>query len=267
LAMADRNGRVWGSVPGLANRARVAVDATRKAIETFLAPDPDSRTPDFDGRRIEVIDGGWRLLNHEKYRAIRDEESTLEAKRKYINARRAAEKEASVGGCRSNVDRGRDNAEAESEAESKTKTLSTPKGVSPRKRGSASPEGFALFWSAFPRRTAKAAAIKAFAKLAPSSDLLDQMLQAIAKQLKWQQWVDGFIPHPATWLNGKRWEDENQPTVTAAHAQTMTVPGAASVAQTAALLAEQAEAGRRAQSPEAQAARIAAMAKVRGVSA
>lgn len=133
LAMADRNGRVWGSVPGLANRARVSVDATRNAIDTFLSPDPDSRTPDFEGRRIEVIDGGWRLLNHEKYRAIRDEESTLEAKRKYINARRAEEKAAkkaaallAVDQSRSHansVDRSRDNAEADAEL---NQNLSTP---------------------------------------------------------------------------------------------------------------------------------------------
>jgi hypothetical protein len=107
LAMADSRGRVFGSIPGLANRARVSVDDTRGAIEAFLGPDLDSRTKDNEGRRLEVIDGGWRLLNHAKYRAIRDEEAILEAKRKYINTRRAVE----------NVDRGRHIAEAEAEAE------------------------------------------------------------------------------------------------------------------------------------------------------
>lgn len=91
LAMADRHGRVWASLPGLANRARVSLSEASIAIEKFLSPDQFSRTPANDGRRIEVIDGGWRLLNHAKYRAIRDEESILESKRKYINARRARE--------------------------------------------------------------------------------------------------------------------------------------------------------------------------------
>jgi hypothetical protein len=49
-----------------------------------------------------------------------------------------------------------------------------------------------------------------------------------------------------------------------ADAQPITSPSGAAVAQTAALLAQQAEAGRRANSPEAQAARLAAMAKVKG---
>mgnify|MGYP000417393883 CR=1 FL=1 len=92
--------------------------------------------------------------------------------------------------------------------------VSTPDGVSPRKRGSSGSDGFDLFWAAYPRKTAKAAALKAFTKAAPSVDLLDDMLQAIAKQRTGKQWMEGFIPHPATWLNGKRWEDEQPPTGT-----------------------------------------------------
>lgn len=81
LAMADRKGRIWASVPGLANRARVPVEDTEKALETFLAPDKYSRTPDHDGRRIEPIAGGWRLLNHAKYREMRDEVERAEQNR------------------------------------------------------------------------------------------------------------------------------------------------------------------------------------------
>jgi hypothetical protein len=114
LAMADHAGRVWGSIPGLANRARVPVEGVREAIQSFLSPDPDSRTKDFEGRRIEEIDGGWRLLNHAKYRAIRDDESIRESKRKYINARREKER---VSKSMSTVDRSRHNAEADTEAE------------------------------------------------------------------------------------------------------------------------------------------------------
>lgn len=81
LAMADRQGRVWASIPGLANRARVPLEDTEKALNTLLGPDKYSRTPDNDGRRIEPIDGGWRLLNHAKYRDLRDEEVRREQNR------------------------------------------------------------------------------------------------------------------------------------------------------------------------------------------
>lgn len=130
LAMADRKGRVWASLPGLANRARVTLDEAEAAIKLFLSPDKYSRTSDHEGRRIEPIDGGWRLLNHEKYRSIRDEEVIKESKRKYINTRRELERDVE------NVDRSRHNAEAEAEAEAlpvvtpnKTDTSARPRSV------------------------------------------------------------------------------------------------------------------------------------------
>lgn len=131
LAMADHAGRVWSSIPGLANRARVPLEAVESALETFMSPDPYSRTADFEGRRIEPIDGGWRLLNHAKYRAIRDEESIKESKRRYINERRAAEKAEGVEKSRtvSNaVDRRRANAEADTEAEAEKSKDIQPDG-------------------------------------------------------------------------------------------------------------------------------------------
>ena len=84
LALADKNGEVQGSIPGLARIAGVAVDDCRSSIDKFLSPDPDSRTRDDEGRRIEEIDGGWHLLNHRKYRemASKDESRESEAKRK-----------------------------------------------------------------------------------------------------------------------------------------------------------------------------------------
>ena len=68
LAMKDLDGNVEASIPGLANFAGTTIDETETAIAKFLAPDPYSRTPDHEGRRIEPIDGGWRILNHGKYR-------------------------------------------------------------------------------------------------------------------------------------------------------------------------------------------------------
>lgn len=88
LAMADRQGRVFASIPGLANRARVEVEEAEQAILRFLEPDRYSRTPDHEGRRIEPIDGGWRLLNYAKYREMRDEEARREYQREWDQTRR-----------------------------------------------------------------------------------------------------------------------------------------------------------------------------------
>lgn len=69
LAMADRNGVVEASVPGLADAARVSVARCRKVLDVLASPDADSRSQDFEGRRIKAVDGGWLLLNHARYRA------------------------------------------------------------------------------------------------------------------------------------------------------------------------------------------------------
>lgn len=83
MAMADRDGVVEASVPGLAHRARVPRRACERAIEIFMSPDVDSRTPDQDGRRIEKVPGGWRLINYDPYRekGSADETRTKAAER------------------------------------------------------------------------------------------------------------------------------------------------------------------------------------------
>lgn len=67
---------------------------------------------------------------------------------------------------------------------------------------------FARFWAAYPRKEGKQKAAAAFGKVTVSVDVL---LYALERQKKSPQWTKDngqFIPHPATWLNGKRWEDE-----------------------------------------------------------
>jgi len=83
LAAVKPDGCVYGSVPGLARLANITLAETETALACFLAPDPYSRTQDNEGRRIEVIDGGWRLLNHAKYDEIRSEAERAEYKRNW----------------------------------------------------------------------------------------------------------------------------------------------------------------------------------------
>lgn len=69
---------------------------------------------------------------------------------------------------------------------------------------------FDVFWKAYPKKTAKDDARKAFYKRKPDSEMLQQMLQALETQSASPAWTkDGgqFIPNPATWLNGGRWQD------------------------------------------------------------
>lgn len=78
LAMSDRDGLVEASVPGLAHLAGVTLEEAERALAKFLAPDPYSRTPDNEGRRLEKVDGGWLLINYDKYRAKQSPEEVAE---------------------------------------------------------------------------------------------------------------------------------------------------------------------------------------------
>lgn len=73
------------------------------------------------------------------------------------------------------------------------------------------PEGFAEFWQVYPRRTNRAKAEKAWLSLAPDASLRQQIMAAVAWQRQtagWQKDGGQFVPHAATWIHNRRWEDE-----------------------------------------------------------
>ena len=88
LAMCDKKGRVFASIPGLARRAGIELAECEDALKSFQSPDKYSRTSDYDGMRIIEIDGGWLLLNYEKYREMRDHETHKEQKRLWAEKNR-----------------------------------------------------------------------------------------------------------------------------------------------------------------------------------
>lgn len=203
LAMADRVGRVWASVPGLANRARVPIEDARIAIATFLAPDPDSRSPEEEGRRIREIDGGWQLINHAKYRERRDDEERREQVREAV-----AKHRAKVIQSNPDVSHGKPRkAHAEAEAYSEAITVNTKEPpISPK-----GDDGFDSFWDAYGYKVSKGQAERAWKKLQPDTALQSRIMAAITILHATEVWTkDGgkFRQHPATWLNAKGWENE-----------------------------------------------------------
>jgi len=68
------------------------------------------------------------------------------------------------------------------------------------------------FWSIYPRKVAKQNAIKAWGKAgADDSQSLAETIIADVKRRKEGEWrgrEERYIPHPTTYLNQRRWEDE-----------------------------------------------------------
>lgn len=85
LAMANKDGVVEASMPGLADLSRVSIDECKAAISALASPDEYSRTPEYEGRRIEQVEGGWRILNHAKYRA----KMGADERREYLRVKQA----------------------------------------------------------------------------------------------------------------------------------------------------------------------------------
>lgn len=80
------------------------------------------------------------------------------------------------------------------------------------------PAGFAEFWSVYPKKKSKGAAVKAWKRIKPSAELVEQIVRKVDLLKRTDQWVkDGgqFIPHPASWLNAMGWEDDVDTSVTA----------------------------------------------------
>lgn len=89
LAMRNKDGEIFSSLPGLAHVARIGLDKTVESVQKFLSPDPHSSTKEYDGRRIEEIPGGWRLLNHEKVKAEAQAANKAVYMKEYMRNQRA----------------------------------------------------------------------------------------------------------------------------------------------------------------------------------
>lgn len=244
LAMADKNGVVSSSVPGLAHFARVTVSEVEDALRTFMAPDPYSRTPDNDGRRIEPVQGGWRLLNHGIYRERQDSEAQRERKREWDRKNRpsgharaksdSAETVRQSDGSPTRSDEIRHIAEAEADTERSTNTvhpaapaarcdgdempqdmnLDTPPPAGPipkRITGDKAKQTtvrFAEFWAAYPVKKGRADALKKW-KVKGCDAIADQIIGHVRRmEAEDDQWRRGFIPHGSTYVNGEGWNDE-----------------------------------------------------------
>jgi hypothetical protein len=75
-------------------------------------------------------------------------------------------------------------------------------------------ERFEDFWRHYPLPVGKGAAYRAWLKAAGTVGGEMELLEAIKEPLleakasaKWLEDGGKFIPHPATWLNQRRWED------------------------------------------------------------
>jgi hypothetical protein len=75
-------------------------------------------------------------------------------------------------------------------------------------------DGFCAFWNSYPKKVQKQKALQAWKKLNPAEELQQAILSDVTAKANSEQWTKDdrqFCPHPASYLNGRRWEDEVPP--------------------------------------------------------
>ena len=191
LASADASGNVEGSVGGLAHMARISHEHAKEALEMLSGPDPDSGDETTGERIRKIAPGIWHIINHGRYRERQTRRQALQAQAsKNYRARKT------------------DDASSESSSSVYVSDVSVPDSSVPKKKkapkAETSCELFEEFWDAYPRKTQKGSAMKAWSKM-PA----DQKAQAIDAAKRFSPMVQqpSFVPYPATWLNGSGWDD------------------------------------------------------------
>lgn len=92
LVLADCEGVVDMTAEAVSRRINVPMEMVVRALKVLSSSDPKSRSKESDGKRLELIDShrdwGWRIINYEHYRQLRDEEGRRSYFRDYAAKRR-----------------------------------------------------------------------------------------------------------------------------------------------------------------------------------
>ena len=153
---------------------------------------------------FDVVEGGERLVNPQLERIRRE---AIELRRERSRAGKAS---AQSNKERTLVQQVFNKPPANRQPPTPTPTP-TPKKKPPPTPQKGGDGRFDEFWQAYPRREAKAAARRAWTRVAADSHL-EQILPWLARARLSEQWQDASkIPHPATFLNQERWRDDPPP--------------------------------------------------------
>jgi hypothetical protein len=144
LVLADSEGVVDMTLSAISRTTNVPMEIVESAIKELSEPDKSSRSPTEDGRRIALVDShrewGWRIINYDHYRSLRDEEARRSFNRNYMRDYREKNKPVrDVKKCKSpstSVDSGKalsthaeGEVEVEEEANKKKKPSAKPKAA------------------------------------------------------------------------------------------------------------------------------------------
>lgn len=202
IVLCDADGMIDMTPQAIASRTSIPLEIIEKGIKILESPDQYSRTPDQEGRRIELIDAhrpwGWHLINHEKYMRMQDADTVRQQTRDRVRRHREKKEKDQVDGSdvtRVTVGNG-SKRHTDTDTDTKTRTPPPPSGA------------FLKFWTAWPRGERKRAQGRCWEIwLKKDFDLASELILAHVEALKKSDgWRKGFVPAPLVYLNQRQWE-------------------------------------------------------------
>lgn len=198
IVLATPDGVVDMTPEAIARRTTIPLEIITAGLKHLAEPDPYTRTPGEDGRRIVLLDNhrpwGWRLVNHGKYMRLRNMTEKREADRARIAEKRKQNSNVAIESQKSQM--------SPTQTQTKTnKNIPHPSGA------------FLKFWAAWPSGPRKQARGECWALwLKKDFDQQSAEILAHVESLKSSEdWQKGFVPAPRVYLNQKRWEGAETP--------------------------------------------------------
>lgn len=202
IVLCDADGMIDMTPQAIASRTSIPLEIIEKGIAVLEAPDPYSRTPEQEGRRIERIDAhrpwGWHIVNHAKYAALQDAETVRAQTRERVRKHRAAKALA-------------DDAVTVTDGNGRKRHTDTDTDTKTRKNTPPYSGAFLRFWGAWPKSSRKGERPACWEKWRKNDfDLIAEEIIAHVEASKrtedWAKEGGKFIPAPLVYLNKRRWD-------------------------------------------------------------
>ena len=96
IVLSDADGIVDMTIQSISRRTGIPLEYLEHGIKVLTDIDPNSRTPDEEGRRLLPInperEWGWQIVNHKHYRDLRTSDDRREYMRNYMREKRSKQK-------------------------------------------------------------------------------------------------------------------------------------------------------------------------------
>jgi len=217
IAVSDPNGVVPIPLVSLGRRFNLPQEAVERAIEALCGPDPDDSSGTGAGERLQQLPKGFKIINFETYQQVYKHEKRKAQRRESFHRNKPDRTTGGpVGQGWTAGQQDKDQDQDQDQDSDRIPSGSSQGRKRPRKAKGYTSE-FEVFWSAWPSqsRVGKFKAAERFGELSAEEQAL--ALEAVAAQAVGQLDPEtprdresgrSRLPHPATWLYQRRFEDE-----------------------------------------------------------